>query len=188
MTQNNTVIPIHRPDALEMLFFFSCGIIMSVPITLFIAQYANPLLVGLDTISATLVSSAVLAPLVEEFSKIFPLFYRHGETQRSIFYLAVMVGLGFGLAEFLAYQLIGVEWYIRLPGLLFHPASTAISAYGIAVKKPIPFFAIAVGLHFANNFLALTNPLPISTSILLVGFTVVASWSLYKKTQEKIIT
>jgi len=187
MIKNEAIIPIHRPDAREMLFFLSCGIVMSVPITLFIAQYANPFLIGLDTISATLISTAILAPLIEEFSKIFPLFYRHGETQRSIFYLALMVGFGFGLTEFLAYVFIGVPWYIRLPGMLFHPSSTAISAYGIAVKKPIPFFALAVGLHFANNFLALTSILPVSTSILIVGFTVLTCWSLYKRTQEKII-
>jgi RsiW-degrading membrane proteinase PrsW (M82 family) len=187
LTKNETVIPVHRPNRTELFFFLSCGIIISVPITLFIAQYADPLLGGLDSFSAALVSTAFLAPLIEEFSKIFPLFYRHGETQRSIFYLALMVGLGFGLAEFFAYILIGVEWYVRFPGLLFHPSSTAISAYGIAVKKPLPFFALAVGLHFANNFLALTNVLPISTSILVVGFTVVVCWSLYGRTRERTI-
>jgi len=129
MTQNNTVIPIHRPDAREMLFFYSCGIIISVSITLFIAQYANPLLVGFDTISATLVSTAVLAPLIEEFSKIFPLYYRHGETQRSILNLAIMVGLGFAIVELLEYVfLLGVPIIFRLSGLFFHSSSTAIAA------------------------------------------------------------
>ena len=37
---------------------------MSVPTTVFIASLANPLLGGLDEISATLVSTAVFAPLI----------------------------------------------------------------------------------------------------------------------------
>jgi RsiW-degrading membrane proteinase PrsW (M82 family) len=107
MARNEAIIPVHRPNMKEMFFFFSCGIVISVPITFFFAQYADPLLVGLDTLSMTIVSTAILAPLIEEFSKIFPLFYRHGETQRSIFYLALMVGMGFGIVEFLAYLSFG---------------------------------------------------------------------------------
>jgi len=187
--QDECVIPIHRPDKKEMVFFFSCGIIMSVPITLFFAQYAYQLVTGgLDSLSAALVITTFLAPLIEEFSKIYPLYYRHGETQRSIIYLAIMVGLGFGIVEFISYVLIGVEWYFRLLGLLFHPASTAISAYGIASGKPIPFFMLAVGLHLANNFLAIGNPLPINTSVLIVVLTTFVAWSLYKKAQRKITT
>jgi|MudIll2142460700_1097286.scaffolds.fasta_scaffold105196_2 RsiW-degrading membrane proteinase PrsW (M82 family) len=172
----------------EMIFFFSCGVIMSVPITLFIVQLANPLIMGLDKFSAALVSTAFLAPLIEEFSKIFPLFYRHGETQRSIFKLALLVGLGFGLLEFFTYVFVlEAYWPIRLFGLVFHPASTSISAYGIATKRPLPFFAIAVALHFANNFLALVNPFQINFSIIIVTLTGLASWRLYARTQEKII-
>src|SRR3989337_344111 len=188
MTQKDVLIHIHRPNSSEMLFFFLCGVIMSVPITLFIAQLANPLLAGFDKTSATLISTALFAPFIEEFSKIFPLFYRHGETQRSIFNLALMVGLGFGIVEMITYVVVlGVPWYFRLPGLLFHPASTSVAATGIARNRPLPFFVLAVGLHFANNFLALTNPFPISASILIVGFTVLASWKFYARTQEKII-
>ncbi len=183
------VIPIHRPNTKEMIFFFSCGIIMSVPITLFITQLADPLTLGFDTFTAALISTAFLAPLIEEFSKIFPLFYRHGETQRSIFKVALLVGLGFGLVEFAIYVFgIGVDWPFRIPGLFFHPASTSISAYGIATKKPISFFALAVVLHFANNFLALTNPYSLSTSILISGLAVLASWRLYVRTQERIVS
>lgn len=185
---NQCIIPVHRPDVKERLFFFSCGIIMSIPITLFIAQYAYPLVAGgLDSFSAALVITAFLAPFIEEFSKIYPLYYRHGETQRSIMYLAAMVGLGFGVVEFVSYVLLGVAWYYRLPGLLFHPASTAISAYGIASRKPIPFYLLAVVFHFAANFLALTSPLPISFSVLVVGFAVVVSWRLYKRAREVVI-
>ena len=188
MILENATIQIHRPSAREMLFFFSCGVIMSVPITLFIVQLTNPLITGLDEFSAALVSTAFLSPLIEEFSKVFPLFYRHGETQRSIFRLALLVGLGFGLVEFLTYVFVlGAYWPLRLFGLVFHPASTSISAYGIATKRPLPFFALAVGLHFANNLMALVNPFPVNSSIIIVTLAGLASWRLHTRTQEKII-
>jgi RsiW-degrading membrane proteinase PrsW (M82 family) len=172
-----------------MLFFFGCGVIMSVPITLFIASLADPLLAGFNSFTATLLSTAVFSPFIEEFAKILPLYYRHGETQRSIFNLALMVGLGFGLVELLTYvTVLGVYLPVRLPGLLFHPASTAISAYGIATKRPLPFYGLAVALHFSNNFLAVVNPLPISASIFIVGITVLLAWKFYGRTKEKIVT
>jgi len=175
-----------------MLFFFSCGLIMSVPITVFIASLANPLLGGLDETSALLISTAAFAPLIEEFSKVFPLFYRHGETQRSILNLAIMVGLGFGIFELFTYVLfVGTPVVFRLPGLLFHPASTAIAAYGIATKKPLIFYALAVALHFSNNFLAVLTqiygPFPLSVSILILGLTVWLAWTFYRRTKEQVI-
>jgi RsiW-degrading membrane proteinase PrsW (M82 family) len=189
MSQKEILIQIHRPNRSEMVFFFLCGVIMSVPITLFINQLANSLIVGFAETSALLISTALFAPFIEEFSKVFPLFYRHGETQRSIFNLALMVGLGFGLVEMLTYAFaLGVFLPFRLPGLLFHPASTAIASYGIATKRPLPFYALAVSLHSLNNFLAITNPFPVSASIAVVGITVFASWTLYNKTKEEIIT
>ena len=163
---------------------------MSVPITLFIAGLADSLLLGLDDLSAALISTAIFAPIIEEFSKIFPLYYRHGETQRSIMRLALAVGLGFGLVEMLTYvAVLGIGIPFRLPGLLFHPASTAIAAYGIATKKPLPYYALAVALHFTNNFLAIFNPVPfISVSVIMVAVTVWIAWSLYHKTKETFIT
>src|SRR5690606_8690604 len=140
-------IPLHRPNTNELMFFLLSGAILSVPLTLFISQYVSTLLVGLSTFAATLISVTVFAPLIEEFSKVFPLFYRHGETQRSIFHLALMVGLGFGIVEFITYIAMGVNPIIRIPGLLFHPASTAITAYGIAIKNPVPYYFAAVMLH-----------------------------------------
>jgi hypothetical protein len=188
MTQDEVIIKLHKPNASETLFFFLCGVIMSVPLTLFVAQYANSLLVGLDAFYAALISTAVFAPLIEEFSKAFPLFYRHGETERSIFNLALWVGLGFGIIEMLTYvTVLGSSVIERLPGLLFHPASASITAYGIATKRPLPFYAIAVALHFSNNLLALANPFPISGTIAIVGITLFTSWQLHNKTKEKIV-
>jgi hypothetical protein len=191
MNPQECVIPIHRPKTTEMLFFFSCGVIMSVPISLFVTSLADSLIVGLDAFSALLVSTAVLAPLFEEFSKVFPLFYRHGETQRSILNLAIMVGLGFGVVELFTYVfLVGTPVVFRLPGLFFHPASTAIAAYGIATKRPLIFYALAVLLHFGNNFfvvLSAVNPFPFSVSILILGLTIWLAWVFYSRTTEKVI-
>ena len=84
---------------------------------------------------ATLCSTAIAAPFIEEFTKDYPLFYRHGESERSIFTLGFLVGLGFGVSEFFVYVLaLGVLILIKVPGIFFHAASTSISAYGIAKK------------------------------------------------------
>lgn len=188
MEKTEVVIKLHKPDTKEMLFFFISGVIMSVPLTLFIYQYADLLLTGLEPFTVALISTVVFAPLIEEFSKSYPLFYRHGETQRSTFKLALLVGLGFGIVELLTYVfIIGAPLIERLPGLIFHPASTSITAYGIATKRPLLFYLIAVGLHFSNNYLVLVNPYAISPSIFIVTLTVLVSWQLYGKTKEKIV-
>jgi RsiW-degrading membrane proteinase PrsW (M82 family) len=188
MEQDKVVIQLHKPDTDEMLFFLLCGAITSVPLTLFIAQPASSLLVGFDALSAALISTTIFSPLIEEFSKAFPLFYRHGETERSIVNLALFVGVGFGLVELLTYVFVLDASIIdRLPGLFFHPASTSITAYGIATKRPLPFYAIAVAFHLLNNFLVLTTPFPASGSIAIVAITVFTSWQLHSKTKEKIV-
>jgi RsiW-degrading membrane proteinase PrsW (M82 family) len=191
MKRDEVVIQLHKPDASEMLFFFLCGVVTSVPLTIFIAQYADSLLVGFDAFYATLISTAVFAPFIEEFSKAFPLFYRHGETERSIFYLALCVGLGFGIVELLTYVFaLGTPVIDRIPGLFFHPASTSITAFGLAKKKPLPFYMTAVALHFSNNFLVVTDPFAatvVPTSAIVVAITVFTSWRLYSRTRERFI-
>ncbi len=173
-----------------MTFFFLCGIIMSIPLTLVTATLADSYLSGLAPVVATIMSTALFTPFIEEFSKVLPLYYRHGETQRSILNLAIMVGLAFGIVEFLEYIfLLGTPVIDRLPGLLFHPSSTVISAYGIATKRPVPFYLLAVALHFSANFLAIVNPLPfLSASVLIVAVTVYAAWTLYGRTKEQVIS
>jgi RsiW-degrading membrane proteinase PrsW (M82 family) len=187
MKRGQIAVSLHRPSISEKLFFFISGAIVSVPLTLFYQLLAAPLLTNLSALDIALVSAAVFAPFLEEFSKIFPLYYRHGETQRSIFNLALLVGLGFGIVEFLTYIfLAGVSPIDRLPGLLFHPASTSISAYGVATKKPVRFFLVAVMLHFLNNFFALFDS-ALPTTVVIVAITVFLSWKLYDRTKEKFI-
>ncbi|MCW4053808.1 MAG: PrsW family intramembrane metalloprotease [Candidatus Bathyarchaeota archaeon] len=190
MKKREIAIKLHKPDASEMIFFFLCGVVISVPLTLFIYQYTDSLLVGFTSSTIALISRAFFAPFIEEFAKAYPLFYRHGETQRSIFNLAVLVGLGFGLVELATYvSVIGIPIEYRLHGIFFHPASTAVTAYGIATKQPLPFYLIAVFFHFANNYLSLTltNSLQLLSSISVVATTVFVSWLLYSRTKEKII-
>ncbi len=191
MEEDAVVIKLHKPDASEMVFFFLCGVIISVPLTLFVYQYTDSLLVGLNSFTVALLSRALFAPFIEEFSKAYPLFYRHGETQRSILNLAVLVGLGFGIVELLTYvTMFETPVIYRLPGILFHPASTAVTAYGIATKRPLPFYLVAVFFHFANNYLALAladSSLKLLSSFFVVSITFFTFWQLRKKTQETIV-
>jgi RsiW-degrading membrane proteinase PrsW (M82 family) len=164
---------------------------MSISMTVFIESLLIPSLNGLGEFLAQVVSIAVFPGFIEEFSKVFPLYYRHGETQRSILNLAIMVGLGFGIVELLEYVLLyGTPLLFRLPGLIFHPSTTAIAAYGIATKRPLSFYLLAVALHFGANFLAVLatlNPFPFSASILIVALAVYLAWTFYGKTKEKAI-
>ncbi len=179
----------HKPDLKEKTFFFISGILTSVPLTLFVGEiFSGYLCVVLPLFYATLCSTAIAAPLIEEFTKAYPLFYRHGESERSIFTLGFLVGLGFGVSEFFVYVLaLGVPILVRVPGIFFHAASTSITAYGIAKKRPIMFYLIAAFLHFLNNFSALFGPLWFVGGITAVAMTYSFSWQLYKKTSESNI-
>ena len=99
--KNHIIIPIHTPNTKELFFFFISGILISIPFTIFFSQFTEVLCIQLDFIYATICSTAIFAPIIEEFAKIYPILYRHGETQRSLFTIGFLVGLGFGIAEFL---------------------------------------------------------------------------------------
>jgi RsiW-degrading membrane proteinase PrsW (M82 family) len=186
MKRLECVIPIHKPRLGEYLFFLLSGAITSIPLTLFINIGGDYLLAGVSAADASLLSLVLFAPFIEEFAKAFPLFYRHGETQRSIVNLALCAGLGFAIVEFLEYIfLLGVSPIVRLPGLVFHSASTSITAYGIATKKPLPYYLLAVLLHASNNFLAVVDPFV--PSVIILAITVFIAWSLYRKTKERFI-
>ncbi len=191
MSKNSVTVKLHRPSVNEKLFFLISGAIVSVPLTLFVEQFADPFISGLSTINITIITLTIFAPFIEEFSKIFPLFYRHGETERSIFSLALFVGLGFGIVEFFTYfSSFGPQVVpFRLPLIFFHPASASIAAYGIATKRPVPYYLAAVSLHFINNFIAILDPrISLSTAITVLAIALYSSWQLHKKTKEKFIT
>jgi len=189
MQKGKVVIHLHKPDASEMMFFFLCGVVISVPLTLFVYQYSDTLLVGLAPFTATLITRTIFAPFTEEFAKAYPLFYRHGETERSIFNIGLAVGMGFAIVELATYvSALGAPLTDRLPGLFFHPASTSITAYGIATKRPLPYYIAAVFLHFSYNYLVLTNPsFGFPLALFVMAMTVFASWQLRNRTKEKIV-
>jgi len=182
------VIKPHRPGLREKVFFLVSGIVVSVPLTLFVSGFSDSLCVLMPILYANVCSIAIVAPLVEEFAKAYPLFYRHGETQRSIFTLGFLVGLGFGISEFLVYVLtLGAPVYVRLSGILFHATSTSITAYGIGTKRTVWFYLVAVALHFSNNFAALFG-LPwalVGPAVVVLAF--LLSWRLYRRTSEMIV-
>ncbi len=176
------VIPIHKPTTRELIFFFSSGILVSVPFALFFSQ--------LYPLAPTGFSVVLFAPLIEELAKVFPLFYRHGETERSLVTLGILIGLGFGISEFFLYTFfVGVPFYARIPGIVFHASSAAITAYGIAKKKPLPYYLIAVALHVINNFFALTADIFSVFVALLVLITVYyLAWRFYHQASaEKMV-
>jgi hypothetical protein len=65
MSKDTVTIKLHRPGIKELLFFFVSGAIVSVPLTLFVEQSANPFLTGFSTLDVTLLTVAVFAPFVE---------------------------------------------------------------------------------------------------------------------------
>ena len=177
------VIPLHKPGTREKIFFFASGLLVSVPFALFFAQFYDFL--------PLLISSAIIAPFIEELAKVFPLFYRHGETERSIVTLGILIGLGFGVTELVLYVFVlGVSPLDRIPGVVFHASSAGITAYGIAKKFPLPFYLIAVGLHVANNFFALIGDqfLGLIVQLLVLITVFYLAYYLYNKaSKDKIV-
>jgi len=138
-----------------------------------------------------IVSVVVFAPFIEELAKVFPLFYRHGETERSIVTLGILIGLGFGISEFVLYVFfMGAPVLDRIPGIVFHASSAAITAYGIARKNPLPYYLLAVVLHLTNNFFALETGLSfgffVELLVLIVAY--LLAWRFYHQaSKEKIV-
>ena len=187
--ENNIIIQLHKPEKKELFFFFLSGVIVSVPLTLYSGIFSNHLCILVPILYSVICSTTIMVPFIEEFAKAFPLFYRHGETERSIFTLGFLVGLGFGLTEFFIYVFVsGVSTYARFPALLFHAASTSIIAYGIALKRPMHFYLVAVFLHLMNNFLVTNSSYWFPAGPIVLLTTYFLSWHLYGKTREKMIT
>jgi RsiW-degrading membrane proteinase PrsW (M82 family) len=148
--QRQCIIPIHKPSQKEYAFFFTSGILVSIPFALFFSQFY--------TFFPSALAVVIFAPFIEELAKVFPLFYRHGETERSYVVLGLLIGLGFGISEFVLYVFVlGAPPIARVPGIIFHSSNACIIAYGIAKKNPLPFYLLAVALHIAFNFFAFTN-------------------------------
>jgi RsiW-degrading membrane proteinase PrsW (M82 family) len=188
-TEQKATIPLHKPDIREKLFFLISGLLVSVPFTLFFSNFSDSLCVAMPLFFAQVCSSVIFAPFIEELAKVFPLFYRHGETERSLLDLGIIVGLGFGVTEFALYVFaLGAPLISRVPGVIFHASSTCITAYGIVKKKPMPFYLIAVAFHLANNFLALlSDSFSFIPGLLVLIAAYLLAWRLYRRTSETIV-
>ncbi len=147
---------VHRPSTGEYIYYFAQGLITSVALTFFFENIARRLVNDFfSTLLAGFVLIVILAPIIEEYFKVYPLFSRHPETARSLIKLGFVIGLGFGVSEFIVYVFLGgVPAVIRIPGLLFHAASASITASGISKNRFLQFYVIAVVLHAANNLFA----------------------------------
>lgn len=127
--ENKTIeMPLHKPDANEKLFFMVSGMVMSIPFSIFSEFISDYFLKSISSgFTAMLLGAIIIAPFLEEFAKGYPLFYRHGETERSIFSLGFYTGLGFGIVEFFFYTIgFGAPIAVRLPAVLFHATNTSI--------------------------------------------------------------
>ncbi len=190
-TEQKATISVHKPDIKEKIFFISTGLLMSVPFTLFFSNLSNELCVAMPLLFAQVCAIVIFAPFTEEVAKVFPLFYRHGETERSFLDLGILVGVGFGLTEFALYVFtLGAPFFSRILGIIFHASSACITAFGIAKKKPLLFYMIAVFAHLVYNFLALFSDevsfLYIPAMFILFG-TFLLAWRLYHRTSEIIV-
>jgi RsiW-degrading membrane proteinase PrsW (M82 family) len=175
---SHCIIPLHKPTRKELAFFFASGALVSIPFALFFSNFY-----GFFPETLTII---LLAPFIEELGKVFPLFYRHGETERSYVVLGLLIGLGFGISEMVLYVgVFGVPFYARIPGVVFHASSAAITAYGIAKKKPLPYYLLAVALHMGNNFFAVTaDVLSVLAQLLILITVYLLAYRFYQKASK----
>ena len=185
------VLFIHKPDLKEKIFFLLAGLLVSVPFTIFFSDFSNSLCDFMPILFAQLCSVVLLAPFIEEFAKVFPLLYRHGENERSLVTLGVLTGLGFGITEFMLYTFVlGAPLFSRLPGVIFHSASAGITTYGIIKNQPFRFYIFSVTLHSINNVVSIfSTSLPILIPIAIINLVLsyYSFWHFYNKTSEKIL-
>jgi RsiW-degrading membrane proteinase PrsW (M82 family) len=176
------VIPIHKPKTREYVFFFVSGIVISIPFAAFFESLY-------PTEFSIAILIVVIAPFIEELAKVFPLFYRHGETERTLVSLGILIGVGFGIAELFEYVILGgVPLIVRIPGIIFHASSAGITAFGVAKKNPLPFYLIAVGLHVANNFFALTADIfSIFVELLVLIIVYLLAWRYWHMARKDVI-
>ncbi len=188
MEEDKVIIHLHKPGLKEKLFFCISGLIVSIPITLFVNVFSSHLCFLLPIFYSEVCTSAFFVPFIEEFAKAYPLFYRHGETEKSILVLGFLTGLGFGITEFFLYVFgSGASALVRFPAIFFHASSTSITAYGIATKRPLYFYLIAVALHFSNNLLAVTSQLWLIGGPAVILVTYYLAWYFYSNTAERIV-
>ena len=79
---------------------------------------------------------------------------------------------------------------VRIPGVIFHASSAAITAYGIAKKKPLPYYLTSVLLHAANNFfavVAVTSIGVLAELLILITVYFLLGTFIIKSSNEKMV-
>jgi RsiW-degrading membrane proteinase PrsW (M82 family) len=185
----STTVPLHHPGTLEMSSFFVQGLIVSVAISVFLETLAR------DYVAVTIpgdigyiILVTVFAPVIEEFTKIFPLLNRHAETEKSIVKLGFLSGLGFGLAEFLVYVVyFSAPIAVRLPEMFFHAANTSLVAYGVAKHKFMMYYGLAVFFHFANNALTFAGDIWFIGGLGIIALVYYLAYDVYSKSSDSFL-
>jgi RsiW-degrading membrane proteinase PrsW (M82 family) len=187
MNSEECILYLHKPDKKEIAFFVISGFFLSVPMTIFFETTASGYLPNLLSIDLSrIIFTIIAAPLIEEFAKIFPIFYRHGETEKSLIILGFSLGLGFGISEFVEYVFFfGAPFYLRLPIIFFHASTTSIIAYGIVLGQTYRYYAVSVILHFFVNSLAVIKPYPVVAFIVILGVSFALFSRLYLSSSDK---
>jgi RsiW-degrading membrane proteinase PrsW (M82 family) len=163
-----------REGTKERAFFFLSGIVVGVPVALFFESISSLYFTSLGV-------ATIIAPLIEEFAKADPLFFRYEKPAKSLMRLGLLSGLGFGLAEFVVYVNLGVPFLLRIPAIGFHAAGTAIIGYGIFRHKAVQYYFISVVLHFVNNFFAALGPLWLLGGIGATLASYYLAWRFYRE-------
>jgi hypothetical protein len=180
------VVRVHRPDLKEKLFFFASGLLVAVPFTVVFSQIIDVIYLAVPALVAQLGAVGITTPFIEEFAKVFPLFYRHGENEKSIMTLGILAGLGFGVTAFvIQVATFGAAYATLLPWVFFNAASAGVTAFGIAKNRIVPFFLLAVALHAANSFAFFIGDVFFyAVGLIMVGITILLAWEFYRRTSE----
>ena len=169
----------------------------------------------LDPREESIILALVLAPFIEEFTKLTGVFVVHRrltEPENGLVYGAA-VGLGFAFGENVMYYTdsltTGVELFIitviarTITSTLLHTSASAISGFGVSrsacfrawygtPKSWVPYYLAAVAIHSAFNFLAIlgTDILPDASSalsILALFLSIVLVWTTVRYIRRKIV-
>jgi RsiW-degrading membrane proteinase PrsW (M82 family) len=170
---------------------------------------------SLDPVVQSIILAVVLAPFIEEFTKLTGVFAarrRLTEIENGLVYGAA-VGLGFAAGENVLYYsnafISGVEIFVitviarTLTSTLLHTSASAIAGFGVSrstclrawygtPSSWVPYYLAAVALHAAFNFLAVlgTDILPDEGGEIALGglfLSVILVWTTVRYIRRKII-
>ena len=78
---------------------------------------------------------------------------------------------------------------LLIPGVIFHASSAAITAYGIAKKKPLGYYLTSVVLHASNNFFAVESPtfIGVIAELVILITAYLLAWHFYHEASDQKI-